>query len=111
MSHRFSVEALTLTLQDLMDNTLLMGGKTVLFSGDLRQIGPVVKFGGPAEVIDASLISSPLWPRIKRMHLTISQRDRQDAPYAAFVRNVGVGSQQHTTTEDGDETVPLSLRA
>lgn len=35
MSHRFSIEALNLTLQDLMDNTLLMGGKTVLFSGDL----------------------------------------------------------------------------
>lgn len=35
MSHRFSVEALNLTLQDLMNNTLLMGGKTVLLSGDL----------------------------------------------------------------------------
>lgn len=58
MSHRFSVEALNLTLQDLMGNNMLMGGKTVLFSGDLRQIGPVVKFGGPAETIDASSIIS-----------------------------------------------------
>lgn len=40
--------------------------------------------------------------------LTISQRDKQDAPYAAFVRSVGVGSQPYRTTEDGDETVPLA---
>lgn len=72
MSHRFSVEALNLTLQDLMGNTKLMGGKTVLLSGDLRQIGPVVKFGGPAETIDASIISSPLWKHVQRMRLTNS---------------------------------------
>ena len=71
-SHRFSVEALNLTLQDLMGNTKLMGGKTVLLSGDLRQIGPVVKFGGPAETIDASIISSPLWKHVQRMRLTNS---------------------------------------
>lgn len=43
MIHRFSVEALNLTLQDLMINTDLMGGKTVPTCGDFRQIGPVVK--------------------------------------------------------------------
>lgn len=55
MSHRFSVEPFNLTLQDLMDTTELMGGKSVLLlSGDFRQIGPVVKLGGPVETIDTA---------------------------------------------------------
>lgn len=108
MSHRFSVEALILTLQDLMGNTALMGGKTVLLSGDLRQMGPVVKYGGPAETIDASIISSPLWRHVKRMRLTIFQRDKEDPSYAAFVQSVSIGTQPHTATDDGVETVPLA---
>ena len=108
MSHRFSVEALHLTLKDLMGNNIIMGGKNISLSGDLRQIGPVVKHGGPAETIDASIISSPLWKHVRRMRLTISQRDREDAAYAAFVRNIGVGTQPHVTTDDGVDAVPLT---
>lgn len=86
-----------------------MGGRKVLFSADIRQIGPVLKLGGPFEIIDASQISNPLWAyaHAKRFHLTVPQRDRDDAPYAAFVSNIGVGSQPHPATNYGDETVPL----
>ncbi|CAB1113068.1 unnamed protein product [Ectocarpus sp. CCAP 1310/34] len=50
-----------LTLQDLMKNTAIVGGNIFLLSGDFRQIGTVIKYGGPAEIIDASLIPSLLW--------------------------------------------------
>lgn len=55
-------------------------------------------------------LSSParFWVHVQRMRLTISQRDREDAPYAAFVRNVGIGTQPHMTTADRVEAVPLA---
>lgn len=48
--------------------------------GDLRQIGPFVKFGGPADIIDAALISVPLQSHVNLMNLTISHRDLEDVP-------------------------------
>ena len=75
-THRFCVEALDRTLKDLMHNTLLFGGKTIFFSGDWRQTGPIVKFGSPTDTVDAAVISSHLWSNIFRLRLTKSQRDR-----------------------------------
>jgi len=42
MSHKSSVEALDRTLRDLRNKNTLMGGCTVLFSGDFCQILPIV---------------------------------------------------------------------
>lgn len=107
MSHLFSVEALNLTLQDLINNTELMGGKIVLRIRNFRQTGPVVKYGGPVETVDAALISSSLWIHADCMRLTISQRDRGDKAYAAFVSGIGVGTQPHASTTDGVEMLSL----
>ncbi|CAM9935786.1 unnamed protein product [Scytosiphon promiscuus] len=55
MNQRFSIEALDLTLQYLLGNTKVMGDEVVLSSGDFRQYGPLIQFGGPAESVDAYL--------------------------------------------------------
>ncbi|CAN0218591.1 unnamed protein product [Scytosiphon promiscuus] len=48
------------------------GGATAdLFSGDFRQVGPVVLFGKRADVVEASLIYSHLW---KHVHTAFSTR-------------------------------------
>ncbi|CAM9650676.1 unnamed protein product [Pylaiella littoralis] len=106
MTHRYCVEALNRTLQDLMKNKKIFGGKTVLFSGDWRQTGPIVKNGSATDTVDAAFISSPLWKDVKRMKLTKSQRDRSDPQYAAFVRAVGEGSQP-TITMNGSDMIAL----
>ena len=108
MTHRFCVEALDRTLKDLMRNTLLFGGKTILFSGDWRQTGPIVKFGSPTDTVDAAVISSHLWSNIFRLRLTKSQRDRDDPAYASFVRNVGEDALPTTTLPDGSNLIPLN---
>lgn len=108
MTHRFCVEALDRTLKDLMRNTLLFGGKTILFSGDWRQTGPIVKFGSPTDTVDATVISSHLWSSIFRLRLTKSQRDRDDPAYASFVRNVGEDALPATTLPDGSNLIPLN---
>ena len=43
MTHRYCVEALDRSLRDITKHNKLFGGKTILFSGDWRQIGPISK--------------------------------------------------------------------
>ena len=56
MSNRLAPEALDHTLRDLRRCDRPFGGTTVLFAGDWRQVGPVVLFGTPADVIEWALI-------------------------------------------------------
>ena len=78
MTHRYCVEALDRTLRDLTKIYTIFGGKTILFSGDWRQTGPIVKNGSATDAVDAAFISSPLWSSVRRMKLTKSQRDKED---------------------------------
>ena len=64
MINRLAPEALDHTLRDLRRCDRPFGGTTVLFAGDWRQVGPVVLFGTPADVIESALISSYLWKHI-----------------------------------------------
>ena len=54
MSSKYAPEALDLTLRDLMNNDLPFGGKTIVFSADWHQCGPIVKFG-TAETLSIKL--------------------------------------------------------
>lgn len=69
------------------------------------------KFGGDAETVDAALISTPLRTYVKRLRLNISQHDKQNAPYAAFARDVGIGAHTHATIAHGTTVISLVLRS
>ena len=58
MTHKYCIEAVNNTSQDLLNNDSLFGGKTILFSGDWRQVGPVVKYGSASGTVEAAVISS-----------------------------------------------------
>lgn len=62
MTHRHAFEALDRTLQDVMGNHSIFGGKVMLlFGGDFRQILPVVMKGSREDIVDAKLCRSLLW--------------------------------------------------
>lgn len=61
MSHRFALEAIDRCLKDLMDTDLSFGGKTILLSGDFRQILPVIPHGSIGQIIDSCVNRSRLW--------------------------------------------------
>lgn len=61
------VEAL---LRSTMDNEKPFGGKIIILLGDFRQTCPVILYGTEADVIDASLNSSPLWSFFTIVRLT-----------------------------------------
>ena len=108
MSGKYSPEALDLTLKALMHNDKPFGGKCVLMSGDWRQVGPVLKFGTPSEVVEHAFLSSRLWQHVHRFRLTKSMRDKDDLPYAKTVLVIGEGAIQPIELEDGSEVIPQS---
>ena len=95
MVNRRATEAVNRALQDVRDNHQLFGGVLTLMSGDWRQILPVVRHAGRAQVVGACLKSSPLWPRIETMELATNMRalngDDQAGAYADFLLRVGDG--------------------
>jgi hypothetical protein len=95
MTSRYCFEALDRTLRDVLScndvakSSLPFGGKTVILGGDFRQILPVVEGGSRNEIIDASLIASPLWRHVTVLALKENMRlnraglscaDREELP-------------------------------
>uniref|UniRef100_UPI00358EB4DA ATP-dependent DNA helicase PIF1-like n=1 Tax=Myxine glutinosa TaxID=7769 RepID=UPI00358EB4DA len=74
MSHRLAFEALDRTLQDLRGNAKIMGGVTLLLSGDFRQTLPVIPKGTPADELRACLKESYIWRRVEKLHLSTNMR-------------------------------------
>ena len=53
--HRYAVETLDHTLQDLRDNNKHFGGVTVVMGGDFQQTLPMIPKGSHEQVLDATL--------------------------------------------------------
>lgn len=97
MSNRCHIEAVDRMLRDVRSSSKLMGGVTVVFSGDFRQTLPVIAKGTRADTIKASLKTSPIWQNVKIMTLSTNMRtlltdDSDSAQFAALLLAVGSGS-------------------
>lgn len=107
------MEALDRTLRDLPCVNRPFGGKTILLCGDWRQTGQIVPFGADADVVQASLLSSPfllsspLWGKLQRRHLALPQRDQGDLAHAQFVGQVGE-NRVPTSIVHGTKTIWLA---
>ncbi|GKC00899.1 DNA helicase [Tanacetum coccineum] len=66
MNDQRCFEALDRCLKDILDNpNNLFGGKSIILGGDFRQTFPVKKKTSKADIIDASITTSYLWPTFK----------------------------------------------
>jgi hypothetical protein len=65
MQHKFAVEAVNRSLQDLRDNQQPFGGVLVIFGGDFCQTLPVVRGGTLANQGNACVLSSFIWRNIR----------------------------------------------
>jgi hypothetical protein len=65
------------------------GGKVFIGIGDFRQVGPVVKNGGPTACFLASVLSSPLWKLFRIHSLTAPIRNAGDPEFADFIDSIG----------------------
>ncbi|KAM6543032.1 hypothetical protein CsatB_007479 [Cannabis sativa] len=80
MANKYCFEALDKSLRDILrtryenSTTKPFGGLTIVCGGDFRQIFPVVPKGTRADIADASLNSSYLWPFFKIYELNQNMR-------------------------------------
>ncbi|OWZ18058.1 Helitron helicase [Phytophthora megakarya] len=101
MMHRASFEAVNRCFCDIIKYELeQFGGKVMVFSGDHRQILPVLKDATRAETLEAFFKSSPLWNHLQKVRPTENMRVRtapdpasaaELAEFSAFLLQIGEG--------------------
>lgn len=94
MMHKGSINKVNKLLNFLMDvpeddQSIIFGGKRIVFGGDFAQTLPVVEKGGPGAALDASFRRSHLWERFRVLHLTENMRlanDPENRRYADWLQ-------------------------
>jgi hypothetical protein len=129
MTSHYCFEALDRTLRDVLSaddsakSALPFGGKTVIFGGDFRQVLPVIEGGSRNEIVDASLIASPLWRHVTvvrlKQNMRLKRRDispsecEQLSLFAQWILDVGNGDVPGSTRDGEDSgswiTIPEDL--
>ena len=92
MQHKYCFEAVHRMLSDICSNDRsLFGGIPTVFGGDFAQILPVIKRGSRAQIVDACLQRSFLWPSFRILTLRQNMRVRhgeENQHFADWVRSL-----------------------
>jgi hypothetical protein len=112
MSHRNAFHALDKTLQDLRGSKEVMGGATVVLSGDFSQTLPIIARGTPADEIKACLKNSYLWKQVVKLSLTTNMRahvqgDKSAGQFAQKLVQIGDGRVKED--KSGQITLPCGV--
>ncbi|KAG8382282.1 hypothetical protein BUALT_Bualt05G0060600 [Buddleja alternifolia] len=75
--------------------------------GDFRQVPPVVINGTKSQIINASIVESPLWSNVKLLHLSENMRAREDQHFSDFLLRIGNG--EEPTIENDMIRIPDSM--
>jgi len=101
MSQRKIFECVNRSLQSLMCNKKLFGGKVVLLGGDFRQTLPVIPRQGRAGIISELIKNSRIWDSVTSLSLKTNERinrcgndevTSKTEEFADFLLNVGDGT-------------------
>ena len=108
MAHKKCIEAVDNTLRDIRQNNLVMGGITVLFSGDFRQTLPVVTKGTRAGEFNPSIKRCYIWSHITRLCLSVNMRvdiheQKRANDFSQLLLTIGDESLEET---DGKIAIP-----
>jgi PIF1-like helicase len=86
------LRCIDLVLRELMQTHVPFGGKVIVIGGDFRQTLPVVPRGKPADVIEACLISSPLWNLFAQLSLISNMRSEGQNEFNQWLLDIGISS-------------------
>ena len=98
MGNKLMIEKLDEMLRDVRQDERSFGGVVVLMSGDFAQNLPVVKRGGRAQIVAATIKWSRLWNSVTQLALTTNMRTRDaaanpfTATFNAFLAGIGTGT-------------------
>ncbi|KAM1440164.1 hypothetical protein ACFXTO_013956 [Malus domestica] len=120
MNHKQCFETLDRSLRDVLKRSkpgfddLPFGGKPILFGGDFRQILPVVPNGTRADIVEASLTTSYLWPYLtvfflkENMRLSktgLNEQEKQElADFANWILQIGNGNVANSILSTDEES-------
>ncbi|XP_073154079.1 uncharacterized protein [Henckelia pumila] len=93
MAKRTAIEAVDRTLQDITGINKYFGGKVVVLGGDFMQVLPVISKATVQETINASLVKSYLFPKMKQLTLSENMRARTDPVFCEFFLRIGNGTE------------------
>lgn len=114
------------TLQKVRGNNKLFGGLCVVFSGDWRQILPIIQGGSEAQIVNACLKYSPIWSSVAVHHLVDNMRVRLSGSmeveeHSKWLLKVGLWfsswlAQKHIKVGEGrlgegEVTIPEGMRS
>jgi len=88
MIHQDVADTVSRTLQDIMHCVRPFGGKTVVFTGDFKQLLPVVRMGRGD---NNTLHRCEWWSSVQRFSFAHNYRAHQDAAFALMLEHVGRG--------------------
>ncbi|KAK3894468.1 hypothetical protein Pcinc_001774 [Petrolisthes cinctipes] len=116
MSHKRAFEALDRTLKFLRNNDNLMGGVTLVLSGDFRQTLPVITRGTRADEVNACIKASQLWQQTKRLTLSTNFRvqlhgGESAGQFANQLLQTGLGPEFRAAHEPGSDSRARTVRA
>ena len=105
---RESFEAVNRTLQDVCNSDKPFGGILTICCGDVRHLLPVIKRGSEADVENACIKNSYLWPRFRKFQLTQNMRlDEDSQNYARFL--IDVGEDKLLKNNEGEIELPEEM--
>ncbi|XP_075515340.1 ATP-dependent DNA helicase PIF1-like [Primulina tabacum] len=107
MAKRSIIEKFNEMLQDIMDSKLLFGGKLVVFGGDFRQTLPVILKSTKSDIIDASIVMSPLWNQLTKIKLQINMCALFDPHFSSWLLKIGNGIE--ATNKDNEIQIPSHI--
>lgn len=91
MAKKDNIEALNDMLRDITDVDQLFDGKVVVLGGDFRQALLVIPKGTHEDCINASLVRSATWPKLKKFKLKENMTPRTDPSFSKYLLCVGDG--------------------
>ncbi|XP_073305876.1 ATP-dependent DNA helicase RRM3-like [Primulina huaijiensis] len=94
MAKRSIIEKFDEMLRDIMDSASIFGGKIIVFGGDFRQTLPIIPKGNKADVIDASIVMSPLWNQFDKLNLKQNMRALLDPDFSSYLMRIGNGLEE-----------------
>ncbi|XP_073137470.1 uncharacterized protein [Henckelia pumila] len=105
MAKRDVIENFDRMLRDIMTSNTIFGGKIVVFGGDFRQTLPVILKGTKDEIIDSSIVMSPLWNQFHKLKLQKNMRASLDPQFSSYLLKIGDGI-EHTNEKDEIQIPP-----
>ena len=96
-------------LQDIRSCTKLFGGVTIVFGSNFQQTLPVICKGSREEIVNATLLRSPLWKHIHTRHLRQNMRLLQSVDSCAFsdwLHHIGHGRSSDGSQPSASISIP-----